>query len=268
MSLRSAALTLMLFALAPPARADEAFDKLKAEYEAAERVWHEKLSELRKEDGSIEGELPPHPSADVLPKLRELAESRAGTAEAVPVLNYMLHLVSRSAQPDRTKANGEWALDQLQTHHAADAGIADTLSHLRYMWHIDAERLRKFYEAVIEKNPDEEIVARAKFNLATSLYSQAQRPVDPAAGSDSSGGAAKRSELPEMKRAAALFREVASKYAGTKAAAAAEGYIFELDNLQIGMKAPEITGTDADGNEIRLSQFAGQVVVLDFWGFW
>ena len=36
----------------------------------------------------------------------------------------------------------------------------------------------------------------------------------------------------------------------------------------IGMRAPEITGTDADGKEIKLSQFRGNVVVIDFWGFW
>ena len=42
----------------------------------------------------------------------------------------------------------------------------------------------------------------------------------------------------------------------------------ELDHLQVGMKAPEIVGKDIDGNEIKLSQYAGQVVVLDFWGFW
>ena len=34
------------------------------------------------------------------------------------------------------------------------------------------------------------------------------------------------------------------------------------------MKAPDLVGKDVDGKEIRLSQFASQVVVLDFWGFW
>jgi hypothetical protein len=40
------------------------------------------------------------------------------------------------------------------------------------------------------------------------------------------------------------------------------------EELAIGQPAPEIIGTDVDGNEIRLSQFLGQVVVLDFWGDW
>lgn len=36
----------------------------------------------------------------------------------------------------------------------------------------------------------------------------------------------------------------------------------------IGNQAPEIIGKDADGNEMKLSDYKGKVVVLDFWGDW
>ena len=36
----------------------------------------------------------------------------------------------------------------------------------------------------------------------------------------------------------------------------------------IGAVAPEIIGKDADGNEMKLSDYKGKVVVLDFWGDW
>ena len=36
----------------------------------------------------------------------------------------------------------------------------------------------------------------------------------------------------------------------------------------IGQKAPEIIGTDVDGNEMKLSDYLGKVIVLDFWGDW
>jgi hypothetical protein len=74
--------------------------------------------------------------------------------------------------------------------------------------------------------------------------------------------------LARKKQAEKQFRLVLSKYPEAKAAKRAKGCIFELENLQIGMKAPEIVGRDAKDQEIKLSQFAGQVVVLDFWGFW
>jgi cytochrome oxidase Cu insertion factor (SCO1/SenC/PrrC family) len=32
--------------------------------------------------------------------------------------------------------------------------------------------------------------------------------------------------------------------------------------------APDITGTDADGKPMRLSEFRGKVVALDFWASW
>lgn len=256
---RGMALLVMCFALAPPALGDEAFDKLKADYEAAERAWNQKLSELAGEDGSIDSaKVPPHPAAEYLPRLRECAEAHAAAPDAVPVLNFLLRVVGRSGRPDESRATGEWALDQIEKRHVADAGIAETLSNLRYMWAIEQPRLRRFYEAVIEHNKDDEIVARAKLNLATNLYSEARRERP---GED-------RGESAEFKQAEALFREIASKHAGAAAAKQAEGYVFELDHLQIGMTAPEIVGTDVDEKEIRLSQFAGQVVVLDFWGFW
>ena len=53
-------------------------------------------------------------------------------------------------------------------------------------------------------------------------------------------------------------------YVGAKA----EGELFELRNLQIGMVAPDIVGKDAEGVEFKLSDYRGQVILLDFWGFW
>ncbi len=40
------------------------------------------------------------------------------------------------------------------------------------------------------------------------------------------------------------------------------------EELAVGQPAPEIMGVTADGEEIRLSQFLGKVVVIDFWGDW
>jgi thiol-disulfide isomerase/thioredoxin len=38
--------------------------------------------------------------------------------------------------------------------------------------------------------------------------------------------------------------------------------------LEVGMRAPEIEGLDTNGRPMRLSDFRGNVVVLDFWGDW
>ena len=40
------------------------------------------------------------------------------------------------------------------------------------------------------------------------------------------------------------------------------------DGPEIGQAAPEITGKDLEGKPMKLSEFRGKVVVLDFWAFW
>ena len=39
-------------------------------------------------------------------------------------------------------------------------------------------------------------------------------------------------------------------------------------SLEIGSVAPEIVGTNIEGRKMRLSDYRGKVVVLDFWGDW
>lgn len=38
--------------------------------------------------------------------------------------------------------------------------------------------------------------------------------------------------------------------------------------IPVGELAPDIVGKDLDGNEFKLSDYRGQVVMLDFWGDW
>ena len=38
--------------------------------------------------------------------------------------------------------------------------------------------------------------------------------------------------------------------------------------LAVGRAAPEIIGKDLDGKPMKLSDFRGKIVMLDFWGDW
>ena len=44
--------------------------------------------------------------------------------------------------------------------------------------------------------------------------------------------------------------------------------LFEMRYLQPGKVAPDIVGEDVDGKPMKLSDFRGKVILLDFWGFW
>jgi thiol-disulfide isomerase/thioredoxin len=50
--------------------------------------------------------------------------------------------------------------------------------------------------------------------------------------------------------------------------AAAGRELFEMHELVIGKPAPEIEGEDIDGRPMKLSDYRGKVVVLEFWGDW
>lgn len=49
---------------------------------------------------------------------------------------------------------------------------------------------------------------------------------------------------------------------------AAGALLFEVQHLSIGKQAPEIVGHDISGKELRLDDFAGKVLVIDFFADW
>jgi hypothetical protein len=64
------------------------------------------------------------------------------------------------------------------------------------------------------------------------------------------------------------YRDVPKQ--GTTYGELADAHLHPLASadLAIGNPAPEITGTGVDGKPLKLSDYRGKVVVLDFWGFW
>jgi hypothetical protein len=68
-----------------------------------------------------------------------------------------------------------------------------------------------------------------------------------------------------------LFEEAADKYADVRTAfdgtvgKKAKSELYDLRYLCVGKVAPEVEGTDQDGNHFKLSDYKGKVVLLDFW---
>ena len=74
--------------------------------------------------------------------------------------------------------------------------------------------------------------------------------------------------LEERTRSLRIYESVAARWPETPTGRLANGLVFEARQLRVGQIAPEIAGHDVDGQPVRLSDYRGQVVVLDFWGFW
>jgi len=111
-----------------------------------------------------------------------------------------------------------------------------------------------FLRAVLEKSEDHAAQGQACYSLACILTR----------GQDET----------RRKESESLFERVAAKFGDLKwygersLGDKANGDLFEMRNLTVGKAAPEIVGEDENGRPIKLSDFRGKVVMLDFWGFW
>lgn len=72
----------------------------------------------------------------------------------------------------------------------------------------------------------------------------------------------------QRERGLGLLREVCERWPASDPARSAQGRIFRYTNLVVGKKIPDFEAEDADGNAFKLSDYAGKVTVVDFWGFW
>jgi hypothetical protein len=248
-------LLLVGMGAAPPTQPDEEYDNLEQEFDSAQQAWYEELSKHQSDDGSYDAtNLAPDPTETFFPRFKAYAEKHAGEPEAIPALVWIVDNARGSVGADSAgDPPGKWAVEQLTRSHAADPALATHLPRLRYAnYSVGNQPLIALYERVVETNKDKDAAAWAMFNLGYTYYEESPDP----------------SMKADKPRAIDLFRRTIKDYAGTRAAERAGGYIYEIERLQIGMKAPEIVGTDVNGQEIRLSQFRGQVVVLNFWGHW
>jgi hypothetical protein len=115
----------------------------------------------------------------------------------------------------------------------------------------------KLLRSVMEKSSKADVQAQASLALGHRLKIQAESP-DRTADADKL-----------YKEADELLGRLVDKHADLKGLVEqAKGLLFEIRNLAVGKTAPEIVGEDTDGKPLKLTDYRGKVVVLDFWGNW
>jgi tetratricopeptide (TPR) repeat protein len=147
---------------------------------------------------------------------------------------------------------GAKAFAILGRDHVTSPKLGPVVERLGYAGTPEALQLLR---AVLRRSVDHDIQGKACLALAQALNQRA--------GDDQA----------QRQEAEALFQRVLDQYADVKAfrgtlADTAKRELYEIRNLAIGMPAPEISGEDIDGRPMKLSEFRGKVVVLDFWGHW
>lgn len=140
-----------------------------------------------------------------------------------------------------------------------------------------------FLKRVVAENPDEEVRGVACLSLAQFLNARLlkldlyeKRPELAARyaqilGKDCFDALRKRDRAEAGAEVEALFTKAAETYGNVKhpyggtLGEKARSELFEIRSLAIGKTPPDIVGVDQDGKPLKLSEYRGRVVLLDFW---
>jgi hypothetical protein len=265
----------------PQAEALPGFDDIKKKYDAMMQQMMEayqkaKTPEERESIGEKSQESFQKESKVLAEKALALAKPQAADKKAIPVLAWILqsfpfdqqadqaaelmlkhHLQSNELYEAAMRLSGaatDWAVKVMQTlSEKADA--ADARAKAKYYL---AEMCHQLSEApAMVQGLDEKTIKMVEARMGKS-YLDRLRSVDAQAMNA---------------KAEKLLEEVVAKHADVQThngtlGEAAKSQLFEIRNLSIGKPAPEIIGEDVDGKPMKLSDYRGKVVVLDFWGFW
>lgn len=230
-----------------------AFFALQDEFDDANEAFRARSTEAAKrrrenpDDTTIERPTPPQP--EFFPRFLALADGGSHDAELWVVQNYASGpLKGEEARADkRTRMLRLLAASPTDEQLTLLARVAMGDTSGRGV--LSKEEAVAFLDLIGAAATDPEVQSSTALLKASSL--------------DVRGGARE-----ERKPAIEAMKAVAARWPETKAGKRATGQAFAFENLNIGQAAPEIVGQDVDGNPLKLSDFAGRVVVLDFWGFW
>jgi hypothetical protein len=213
------------------------------------------------------------------PKFLELAEKNPRDPAAVDALVW----VATNVQPRERDARRTRALELLAHDHPDSPKVGPLCDALPRSYDKESGDLLR---AVLDRNPSKDLQARACLGLAQYLKNRnqvidalKQRPevakilegmvgkeyTAELKGLDAATGAKEVEEL--FERADARYGTVKLP-GGETVSKKIKPELFEIRHLAVGKEAPEIKGEDLDGKPLKLSDYRGKVVLLDFWGNW
>lgn len=123
---------------------------------------------------------------------------------------------------------------------------------VEYSYVFTKEQRQALYERMLDVSPHASVKAAAHFGLAQLS------PARLADGSPNPHYAKLLGEYRDVKWRETTYGRIADARVNPHAPA----------DLAVGKPAPEIEGIDHNGNPMKLSDFRGRVVLLDFWGDW
>ena len=260
--------------------ADEKLKAIEADYQHAQTTWSDQYR-ATKTDAEREALMKTRPDPKpYVARCWDVVSASPGTKAAGKALVWILRNAPAAGResPERTKA-----LALLEKNHLDD----DTfVGALQWMAMFGDTASQAAVEHALNASKNRDVRGNACFTLAKMLKAQARTAEHLQTAKCDELEAEKafygEDEVARLRKidvaklgaeAVKHFRRTVSEFGdvrssrGTLGEAAASD-LFELENLTIGKVAPDIVGEDIDGKPMKLSDFRGKVVVLDFWGNW
>lgn len=230
--------------------ANDRFDALEAEAQAAVDDWRAEMMEKMRE-AEENGTDPPMmrmspPLEPFVKRFQEAANDYAGTEDAV---QFLVWIANEGMSVDY-EASQAALLTLLETHTKSE-GLEDVVSAFPYLGQIiDPEQATKLLAKIEAESPHAHIKGWAAFARLT--------PVIESASVDSE----------EFKAAKAELTQILEGVKDNELRSQVEFKIRLVEKFGIGMIAPDISGVDLDGVAFKLSDYKGKVLFVDFWGDW
>ena len=229
---------------------EKAFNKAQEDFLALYRQ-----TKTEEEQDAVHLDIRKSPAREFLPKFRRFAEQAGGSEAGAKALLW----ICRNSEQAGDRNAAKEAMKTLLDTHIESPALGDLAERLRWgVSRLVEEDVESSLRKIAEQSPHPSVQAAALHSLACVL-TDSGRP--DALGPDPR-------TLGRREEAKTLLKLIQRKFPNTEVAKRAAGDIFEIENLQVGMVAPDFTATDQDGKEFKLSEYRGKVVVLDFWGFW
>lgn len=187
-------------------------------------------------------------------KIAEIAEAKAEEPGALNGLVFV-YLTQRK----------ESALEAIKKHHVKNEKIGP---YCVLFAKFGMNDFSDFISEVAEKNKGKEASALAKASKA--LLDKTMTDRNQLASEDEKKKV--ESELEStVELAVKDFPDVKIAFMGQEMGTVKTllgGTLFELRHLSIGKEIADLAGPDMDGEEFKLSDYRGKVVLVDFWAFW
>lgn len=221
------------------------------------------FTKLREEKQQLRGALGKKFEAAKTPEEQEKIRDEFIAAVRKLDLEFARKFPKHSSSLEMLVQNGSPEANELVLqHHLENRRLGTSMLQvamaLSQLGRADADSL---FRAVQERSKDTNTKSMATLALAVSLKGQADISKDEKQTADLQAQAEK------------LFADAEKQFPALETpfgsvADFAKKNLFELRHLAVGKVAPDIDGKDVDDKPMKLSDYRGKVVLLDFWAHW